>query len=168
MAVPVLVGIVVLAVAGIAKIRRPGPTAVALRREGVPVGPGGVRVLGAAEIALAVACLAPLPGAVLLLAVAYLGFSAFVARGLARPGGTALGCGCFGRDDVPLTRAHLGLTLVLAASAAAAWATGWAGLGPLLAAGPAVLTLALLTLVGSGLALLVLVDLPRLRTRSSS
>jgi hypothetical protein len=51
-------------------------------------------------------------------ALSYLAFSAFVALVLVR-GGVLGSCGCFGRPDTPPTVAHLLVTLVLAASAAA-------------------------------------------------
>jgi hypothetical protein len=94
-----------LAAAGAAKLRSPAPAGAALFALGLRSGAWVVRAIGAAELALGLAALLA-PGTVTaaLLAVAYAGFAAVVAR-LARsaPG---IPCGCFGAGSFTATRAH--------------------------------------------------------------
>jgi len=105
-----------VAMAGAAKLLRPDPTRVALRTAGLPSAPWTARVLGVGELALAVVALvvAGRLGAGLV-GVAYLGFAGFAALLLHRSRGRA-SCGCFGGDDAPVTRLHVGLNLLLAAA----------------------------------------------------
>jgi hypothetical protein len=110
---------ILVAVAGVAKVRSP-QAAVAMLRRGWPGLrrfarlPSAVRVGGAAETSVGLAVLAAggRVGAALL-AACYLAF-AVVAGRLMRRGDNA-SCGCFGRSDSPVGRAHLGLNLVCVA-----------------------------------------------------
>lgn len=113
-ALPALAGLV--AVAAVAKLARPGDTARALARAGLPLGEVGVRFGAAAELAVAGAVLAGAGRwAVGLLALSYLGFAGFVGLALVRRWPLAT-CGCFGEPDTPPTLLHALVCL------AAAWA----------------------------------------------
>lgn len=121
---PFLAAAVLLAVGGAPKLVRPASTAGALDSLRLPASPVLVRLLGAAELAIAAAAL--VTGSRLsavLLATAYAGFAAFVALALARPG-LLKSCGCFGRPDTPPTVAHLVVNVAAAAVAAAVAAGG--------------------------------------------
>ena len=108
-----------LVVAGLPKLRDPLPLVRALRTTGLPAPGPLVRLLALAEVALGVtAVVAPGRGTAALVAVAYAGFTAFVALAVRR-GGVLASCGCFGRPDTPPTRAHLVLTAGATATAAA-------------------------------------------------
>jgi hypothetical protein len=117
---PVLVGCLLLVVAGGLKRRRPVYTVGALRSVGLPGSSPAARALGLAEVALGTAT-ALTGNAVLLVMVAatYAAFTAFVARALAT-GGAVASCGCVGRPDTPPTVSHLVVTAGLALAAAAA------------------------------------------------
>jgi hypothetical protein len=118
---PFLAAAALLVVAGVPKVVDPVPLVRALRATGMPVPPLLVRAFALAEVAIGVWALVA-PGRVSsgLVAAAYLVFTLFVARVLAR-GGVLGSCGCFGRADTPATRTHLGLTA--AATLVALWAT---------------------------------------------
>ncbi|MBS1848198.1 MAG: hypothetical protein JST73_07955 [Actinobacteria bacterium] len=110
---------IVLAVAGIAKIRHPDGTADALRNAGLPGNTTAVRVLGGVEIALAAVVVATgSPVALGALACAYAGFAGFSARLRARQG-SAASCGCFGASSSPVHPIHVVLNLSVAACVAA-------------------------------------------------
>jgi hypothetical protein len=129
---PLLIGCVLLVVAGVGKLRRPADTVGALRSVGVRLPAAIVRAAGAGEIALGVA--AAVTGARLLAAVvalAYAGFAGFVVVALRRDGALS-SCGCLGRPDTPPTVSHVVVTLALAIGAAAAaygggGLDGWSG-----------------------------------------
>ena len=119
---PYLVACATLAVAGVAKSRRPDDTARAVVAlvPGLPrrVAAGGVRVAAALEAALGcAAALQPRPALVTAVAASYLAFAGFVAFARAR-GGVLASCGCFGTPDTPATRLHVVLNLFLAGAAA--------------------------------------------------
>jgi len=104
--VPYAAAAVLLAVAGVPKVRDPGDLVRAVRSVGMPFGRASVRAFAVAEVAVAVAALvAPGRLTALLLAAMYAGFTAFVGLALRR-GGVLSSCGCFGRADTPPTRAH--------------------------------------------------------------
>jgi hypothetical protein len=128
-----LAAVVLLGLAGAAKVRHPGDTALALRTAGLPAGRWTVRLAAGAEVALAVAAAAapgPIPAVVV--ALSYLAFAAFVAAALVRRWPLA-SCGCLGRADTAPTAGHVAVNLG-AAAAAAAWAvTGRSGPARLLA-----------------------------------
>lgn len=160
---PLLAGAALLALAGVLKLRRPAGTVQALRTQGLPSAPALVRLLGLAELALAVAVLAEVPWAAAGLALAYAAFTGFVAVALLR-GRPLSSCGCFAEPDLPPTWAHLAVTGLLAAAATGAAAGEGAGVPGLLASGvgPAVAT-ALSAALVAWLSYLVLADLPRLQ-----
>jgi hypothetical protein len=116
---PFVAAAALLALGGWFKVRRPEPTARALRNAGLGVFAPLARVLGAAELAVGLGALAfdtrVLPG---LVAGSYLAFAAFVASSLARET-PAPDCGCFGQTESPPTVVHLALNLGAVAVAAA-------------------------------------------------
>jgi len=118
---PFLAAAGLLVVAGVPKVADPLPLVRALRAAGMPVPRLLVRTMALAEVAIGGwALVAPGRAASGLVAAAYLVFTAFVARVLAR-GGVLASCGCFGKADTPATRTHLALTA--AAMLVALWAT---------------------------------------------
>lgn len=124
-AAPFLAATVVLAGAGLAKIRRPEYTARALQAAGWRVGRLAVRAGAVVETAVAVGALAwpdPLTGA--LVAAAYGAFAVFVAVALRR-GWALSSCGCFGRPDSRPTYLHAAMNA--GAAVGAAW---WAAAPP--------------------------------------
>jgi methylamine utilization protein MauE len=104
--VPYAAAAVLLAVAGVPKVRDPGDLVRAVRSVGMPFGRNAVRAFAAAEVLVAAAALA-VPGRLTaaLLALMYAGFTAFVVTALRR-GGVLSSCGCFGKADTPPTVAH--------------------------------------------------------------
>jgi hypothetical protein len=115
-AVSALVGL-----AGVAKVARPDRTAQALGAAGIglssTVAQVAGRLIGVAEVGLAVAAIAlgSRPVA-LLVAATYVAFAAFTLRLIARTDGQA-DCGCFGASHEPATRVHVALNLGAAALA---------------------------------------------------
>jgi hypothetical protein len=121
LAPPFLVCALVLCVAGLAKLRAPQTAAAAL---GLPA--WIVRAFAAGELALGAVCaLHPTRAGAVGLAVVYSLF-AIVAVVLMR---RRVACGCFGDDDLPVSRAHVIASELLAAMAAAAAFTRPHGLG---------------------------------------
>lgn len=119
---PYLAAALLLVAAGLAKVRRPAGTSIALRRAGVPVPEWAVRAGAAGEVAAGCWALTSGRVAAALLALSYLGFAGFVALALRR-GSPVSSCGCFGsgnKADSPPTVSHI--VLNLAAAATAAWA----------------------------------------------
>jgi hypothetical protein len=159
---PVLAAAGLLALAAPGKLLRPASTANALGQLGLPRSWVLVRLLGVAELALAVVVwFAPSRPVLGLLAAAYVAFAGFVAVALRR--GTALSsCGCFGRPDTPPTRVHLAIVSAAALAALAACLTGAASVGEVVSAG-AGSALPLLAAVGLSvwLAWVALAVLPR-------
>lgn len=163
---PLLVAAAVLASAGVAKLRRPAPTGLALARAGLPGSDPVVRAIGGAEVAVAV--LAALVGGPtgFLVVAAYLAFAAFSASQVARArrGGEAADCGCFGDSSAPVGPLHVGVNLALAAGAAWAAVVGSEGLVSALADDPGAAALtALLVVVAAAGVQALLTDLPRLQ-----
>lgn len=118
---PYLAAAGLLVVAGVPKVADPLPLVRALRAAGMPVPRLLVRAFAAAEVAVGLwALAAPGRASSALVSAAYVVFTAFVARALAR-GGILGSCGCFGKADTPATRTHLVLTGV--AAVVALWAT---------------------------------------------
>ncbi|HEY3534847.1 MAG TPA: MauE/DoxX family redox-associated membrane protein [Pedococcus sp.] len=111
---PFLAAAGLLVVAGLPKAADPLPLVRALRAAGMPAPRHLVRGFALGEVAVGLWALAA-PGRVGagLVAAAYLVFTAFVARVLAR-GGVLGSCGCFGKADTPATRTHLALTTTAA------------------------------------------------------
>lgn len=116
---PFLAAALLLAAAGLAKVRHPADTAIALRRVGLPVPEWAVRWGAAAEVAVAAWAFTAGRAPALLVALSYLGFAGFVGLALRR-GSPVSSCGCFGKADSPPTVAHV--VVNLAAAAAAGWA----------------------------------------------
>lgn len=115
---PFFAAVALLGAAGGAKLARPGAARAALASVRLPATDGAVRVLGAAEVGVAILALG-LGGAPAALAVGawYAAFAAFVTFVLSR-GGTLRSCGCFGTPDTPPTRLHIGVNLAFAGTAA--------------------------------------------------
>jgi len=150
-----------LLLAGLAKLARPAPTSQALRTQGLPDRPELVRLLGAAEVVVALLALADLPLGAELVTLLYVGFTAFVAAALVR-GRPMTSCGCFAEPDVPPTPVHAVLTAALAGGcliAALAPATGL----PDLAAAPLATAVVAAGTAGlvAWLSYLVMAELPR-------
>lgn len=150
----------VLGLAGVAKVHRPSPTATALRALKVPMPMVATRVLGVAEVVLALSAVAI--GAPLLwagVALAYASFTVFILWALNGNQDVAT-CGCFGHDDTPPTPGHA------AFNAAAAAVAGLAVADPVrlsdlsLTATESVLAIGLI-LAGIALAIALLTSLPR-------
>lgn len=138
-----------LVLAGAAKVRRPGPAADALAtllaRPLAGLG-GAMRVLGAGEIALGLACLlAPGPLLAALMAGVYVVFAGVVLR-LRR---LSASCGCFGEDGPPAGALHVGLNLAAAGVAGAAAVAGPAALPALVDRPAGEAAVALLAVAGA-------------------
>jgi hypothetical protein len=117
---PYALAALLLALAGVAKLRSPHAADRALRTAGLPARPGLIRAFAAAEVGLGGWCLlAPSPGAAAALAGTYAGFAA-LALLLAR---RASSCGCFGDAGAPASvlQSVLSLLLALGALAAIRW-----------------------------------------------
>jgi len=163
---PFAAAAVLLGVAGVLELRRPAATVGALRAMGLPASPVAVRLGACVALVVSVGAIAT-AGRLFasLVALAYLGFSAFVAAAFTR--GTPLAsCGCFGRDDTPATVGHLvidlGAVAIAALVAVGPGDRGWdaAGLG---ARSPMVVALfVVLTACTTAFAYLALTALPRL------
>ena len=151
-----------LGVAGLAKIRRPGPTAVALRSAGLPGSTTLARIIGATELVVAVLALAVGgPSTALVVAAAYVAFASVSIRLVARS--ATGGCGCFGDESAPVTNLHVCLNLAAAvlAGLAALWPTD--GLPALVADEPAASAILVgLIAVGVGLGQAAFTALPDL------
>jgi hypothetical protein len=112
-----------LGLAGLAKLRRPGPSSVMLRAAGVPAAPLAARAIAIAEIAALVAALV-LPGRAggAVVAVVFAGLAVGAAIGARRAGDRA--CGCFGDKGAPLGRRQVMTNLAAALAAAGAAVVG--------------------------------------------
>ncbi len=112
------IGAALVAVAGVAKVRRPAATTESLALAGLPDRPVLARLLGVGEVVLAVTVLATGSRiAVAALALAYLAFTGVSWHLLRTDQGS---CGCFGEVDAPLSRIHVATNVVLAVAAAVA------------------------------------------------
>lgn len=124
---PFAVAAIVVAVAGIAKLRAPAVATAALSELGLPSAPWIVRLLGAAELALAGWCLiAPAVIAAAALGCCYVAF-ALASAALAR---RRAACGCFGERQHPATLGQSAISAGLAvvcfvAAAAGPHDAGW-------------------------------------------
>lgn len=160
---PFVVAAALLALGGLFKVRRPAPTARALRAAGLAALAPAARLLGAAEVAVGVGALA-VDSAVVsgLVAAFYLGFAAFVARALTQAAPVE-DCGCFGAADSPPSVLHLALDAA-AAGVAVAVALGPGGYSlPSALDGQPLggVPFLVLAVVAAGLAYAVLAILPR-------
>ena len=137
LAVPFSAAALVLALSGVAKLRRPGSLVRMLGAMGIPAGPFAIRVLAAIELAVGAACLvSPRRAASAAMGLLYLSFAAVLALLLVR-GIEVPSCGCAGDRDVPPSWIHVGLNLAAAATAVAAASTG-PGFGGILGTAAAV------------------------------
>jgi hypothetical protein len=127
---PFLIAALTLCVAGVAKLRAPGPAAEALRSLRLPARPAMVRAFAAGELALGLVA-AISPGAAIGAALAGL-YAVFAALTLALQRRGAA-CGCFGEARAPASPAQSAISVTLAAICAiaaaadvhgAAWITG--------------------------------------------
>src|SRR5438128_4646640 len=124
LAVPFSAAALVLALSGVAKLRRPGSLVRMLGAMGIPAGPFAIRVLAAIELAVGAACLvSPRRAASAAMGLLYLSFAAVLALLLVR-GIEVPSCGCAGDRDVPPSWIHVGLNLAAAAAALGAASTG--------------------------------------------
>ena len=124
LAAPFSAAALVLALSGLAKLRRPGSLVRTLRAIDIPVGPVVVRLFAGLELALGTACLvSPGRATAVGLGLVYLSFAAFLASFLAR-GIELQSCGCAGDRDLPPSWIHVGLNLAAAATALGAASTG--------------------------------------------
>ncbi|HUP74420.1 MAG TPA: MauE/DoxX family redox-associated membrane protein [Acidimicrobiales bacterium] len=116
--VPFTSAALLLAIAGVQKLRDPQSLSRGLRLAGLPHGTNVVRGLAAIEIATAAAAVIVHHRIVpLVVAVLYLSFAAFVTWALSR-GLPIESCGCFGRGDARPSAAHVALDTFAAAIAA--------------------------------------------------
>jgi len=159
---PFFLAAALLGIAGVLKVVRPRATAQALLDADLPGSGAVARGLGGVEVAAASwAILAPGTGGAVALAVAYLGFAAFLVYVL-RTNPDAGSCGCVGTKAVPPSALHLTLDVVAAAVGGVYAAVGgpsavaWVGA---LGAGPAVVVLAGLGL-GGWLAVVAVTEAP--------
>jgi hypothetical protein len=144
-----------LAVAGAQKVVDPSPLVRAAKSVGLRVPREAIRLLAVGEVALGLAALAMGTRATAVaVALSYAAFTGFVLLARAR-GGVLASCGCFGRSDLPPTRAHA----VVTAGFSLAALTG--------APGALALDVALLTSAGAVAvcAYLVLAVLPLVQVR---
>ena len=134
---PLLVACAVLASAGLAKVRRPAPTGLALARIGLPGSDPVVRAIGATEVA--VALLAGLVGGptAFLVVAAYLAFAAVATTQVARPGEAARSpTAGASATSAPVGPLHVAVNLPWPPVLAWAAAVGSEGLAPALADEP--------------------------------
>ena len=163
---PLLVAALLLLAAGVAKLRRPAPTGLALARLGLPGSDPLVRLLGAVEVASAGLAVVVGGGAAVPVAGLYLGFAVVTAAQLRRAAttGERADCGCFGEADAPVGGTHVAVNVLLAAAAVGAVAVGTDGVGGALGSSPGA-TVAVVALAGVAAAGVraVLTDLPVVR-----
>jgi hypothetical protein len=108
---PFAVAAIVLAVAGVAKLRAPRAAVAALREAGLPASTWLVRAFACFEVALGVWCIVSPGGpAAIGLACCYAAFAA-LALLLAR---RRAACGCFGENEAPASMAQAVISAVLA------------------------------------------------------
>jgi hypothetical protein len=161
---PVLAASVLLAFAGLAKVRSPRSTVQAMRAAGLAAPPWAGRTLGLFELAAALWCL--LSGSrfsCALVALAYLAFAAFSARLLRAADGSGSSCGCFGQAEAPASSVHIGLNLVLGLAAVLAVADPPGGPAHLFDRGvPEGVALAMFVALGAWASYLALTLLPEL------
>ena len=117
-----LMAAVLLGAAGAAKAVTPEPAAATLARLHLPHSPWIVRLLGLAELIVAVsAFVVGGTGPAIALAALYGGF-AHAAWSMVRAG-SEVPCGCFGQVEMPATRRHVALNILALAAGvvAASW-----------------------------------------------
>lgn len=157
--VPYLAGALLLLVAGLSKVVSPDSTVDAARSVGLPAGRWSVQLLAAGEVvAGASALLVDSWVAGLAVGLSYVGFAGFLAHGLLRGGLDS--CGCFAGDRAEPSWFHVIVDVAFAGAAFTVAADAGAGsMRASFAAGHG-LTTAVLVVVVSALAYLVLSRLP--------
>jgi hypothetical protein len=131
---PFLIAALTLCIAGVAKLRSPGPAADALRAARLPAHPVLIRAFAAAELGLgAFAAISADVAAAAALAAVYAGF-VVLAIVLHRRGAA---CGCFGEVDAPASRWQAALSGVLALISAGAAVSRAHGVAWIMARSPA-------------------------------
>lgn len=163
---PLLAAAALLVLAGVAKVRRPAPTGLAMARLGLPGSDRVVRALGALEVLAALVATMIGGWAALPVAVLYLGFALVSMAQLRRAAATgeAADCGCFGDQSAPLGWSHVAVDVTLAGAAGLAVLVGAGGLVAGLVDTPAATAVvaALAALAAWGIEA-ILTDLPALR-----
>lgn len=161
---PVLVAALVVAVAGVAKLRAPAAAADALHALGVAISSRSgralaVRGLATAELGLAAAAILTGQAALLFaLAALYVGF-ALAALRLAR---AQASCGCFGTSVVPASEITVALNGAFASLCLAGGLVGGHGVGWILSrSATEVPVLVVSILAGAAAAVLAYTELPR-------
>jgi len=155
---------IVLALAGATKIVSPLPTAQALRGLGLPSTRGLVRVLGAAELALAVIGLTTdFVLAAVGVGAMYVGFAGFIVLALRKDSGVS--CGCFGASSAEPTWGHVVLNIAAAGAAVASAIVGPQALSDTLTDQPAYgIPFVGLALMGAAIMVALLTVLPKAHT----
>jgi hypothetical protein len=162
-----------LVVAGLLKVRDPGPARAALARARTPlpewsVSPAAVRAGGLVQALVGVAILATggrTAGALVLVSFTALALASWRMAAVA-PGSS---CGCFGEVDAPAHWWHVAANAGLAAAGAVAVAWPQPGLAAVVADRPLIaVPLALLTVTLAYAAFLVMTALPALVTRTGA
>jgi uncharacterized membrane protein YphA (DoxX/SURF4 family) len=122
---PIVLAAVVLCVAGVAKLRSPGPATRAVETLGLPAKPALVRALAIVELTIGIWCAidGSEPAA---LAVACL-YAAFAAAAVLLSRRHSA-CGCFGAEELRASLWHAVLSATLGAAALAGALTGAHGL----------------------------------------
>ena len=158
------VGGLLLIISGAAKAHDPSSALEGLGRAGsTGTAAGGIRAVGAAELALGVAVLlSPTRLTTAALALVYCLFAAVIEWQRRQPGLTS--CGCLGRHSAPPSVVHTALNLAFGSAAAVA---AWVGGSPSLASAwrespPLAIIAAAAILAASALAAAVIRDLPEL------
>jgi hypothetical protein len=126
---PFAAACLLLAFAGVAKLRRPAATGPAAVAVGLPASPAAVRALGAVEVVAAGAGLAFGGPAALAVAVIYFALAVVAVRLIVRAPGT--NCGCLGASNTPVSIGHV---IIDGAAVAAGLLAGFGG-SPVAAAG---------------------------------
>ena len=160
---------VLLAAGGVAKLIRPDGTTRALAAAALPNRVALVRLGAAAETVVGVGALVVGgPVGPVLVAAAYLVFVGFLIRSMRRAKGAG-SCGCFGANEAPPSRVHIGFDVLAAVTAAGAAVTDWPGVGSILADQPAAgLPFVVFVAVTAFLGYLTLTALPAVLTAPNS
>jgi Methylamine utilisation protein MauE len=153
------IALVLLFVAGLAKISRPDPTRGALRAVDLPSGRSAVRALGLLELISALVGMAFGGWWVSGAAVLYLGFTVFTALAT-RNRIPVQSCGCFGREETPPSILHVIYNMCAVVGITWFGLTGSGVLGGTSEPFDAAIYLGFV-LLGAYLSFLVLTDLPR-------
>ncbi len=125
---------IVLALAGVAKLRSPAGAVQALRKLGFPAGPAVVRAIAGGELLVAAICLVrPSALSAVVLAAVYAAF-AVISTLLARSHSS---CGCFGESEAPASNIQSSLSAAIALAMLAVAFAGPHGIGWLLGRAPA-------------------------------